>query len=402
LARINAPRPTRRGIGLAIAAVVVFVVGSNVQAGWLFVLGASTLGAAMAGIVLPPLVLRRLGVERSAPPVATAGDPVRVRLTLSGRARGAVLYGADGFLSETRFFAERVPATFDYEVVAHRRGIYQGGPVTVSSGFPFGTGVASRHIWASTPITVQPRRVELASFPLLEAVSIPGEPIHDRRRRGGGVDFYGIREYRSGDSLRHVHWRSVARTGKLLVREYEDEPASRLGVFLDAAERVGDEPETAFEDAVACAASLASYALKVGHPVQLFSGSTDGGKHLFEPRADEALDWLAGVEAEGGPGLPLIAERFAGDIFARSTNVLIFPSTRRNATALDAIAHLQSLNTRVVAVLLSAHSYAPGGSSMTMEEEDRLAEEILAARAILYRTRRGADLVQSLREPCLV
>lgn len=277
------------------------------------------------------------------------------------------------------------------------------------SGFPFGTGIASRMSFVPSPTIIHPRWVDIAGFPLLEAVSTPNEPIHDRRRRGAGMDFYGIREYRSGDSLRHVHWRSVARAGRLLVREYEDQPASRLGILIDTFSTVGMEPETAFEDAVACAASLVVYALQVGHPVQLFGDSARGTLHLFEPGRNDALDWLAGIEADGRRGMTAVAQELAGEIRPRSTNVLIFPSTHRSAEdALRAISVLQSYGTRVMAIVISAASYDDGAASyddgaasgcMTIEQEAAFANDLLATRAMAYRVYKGRDLSECLSEP---
>ena len=65
-------RPTKRGAGLVGGAVVLFLIGTNVQAGWLFVLASILLGAFAAGMFVPPLMVRRVQVERRAPADAHA------------------------------------------------------------------------------------------------------------------------------------------------------------------------------------------------------------------------------------------------------------------------------------------------------------------------------------------
>jgi uncharacterized protein (DUF58 family) len=248
---------------------------------------------------------------------------------------------------------------------------------------------------------VHPRWVPLRTFRLLEAASTPNEPLHERRRRGAGLDFYGLREYRSGDSLRHVHWPSTARGGRLLVREYEEQLASRIGIVIDAGERVGKEPSTTFEDAVACAASLLVYALESGHPVQLLCDSQEGLRHLLDPARVDALDWLAALEADGRRGLARVAEEAIGEIHRRSTNVLIFPGTRRNAEeAPRAVSILQEQAARVIAVILSAPTYdAANPSGLRQEEERRLIDQLVGARTIVYQIRRGEGLEQCLSQP---
>src|SRR5437870_13790172 len=72
------PRPTRRGAGLAFGACLLFLVGTNVQAGWLFVLGSLLLGAALTGFAFPARMVRGLEVERRAPAETFAGDDGRV------------------------------------------------------------------------------------------------------------------------------------------------------------------------------------------------------------------------------------------------------------------------------------------------------------------------------------
>jgi uncharacterized protein (DUF58 family) len=108
-----------------------------------------------------------------------------------------------------------------------------------------------------------------------------GDAIADRLGRRG--EFFGLRESRVGDDRRDVHWKSSARTGRLLVREYEDELARRVVIAVDNAlpkdvrEAVADNHVTpamdaqvgAVERAVAVAASLAAVYLEVGWTVEL-------------------------------------------------------------------------------------------------------------------------------------
>lgn len=393
--------PTRKGVALAAGAVILFMIGANIQAGWLYVLGASLAGVVIAGVILPRSALRRLSFTRAAPSTARVGEEVEVSLRVLGAVRGP-FHGHDSFLGGYGFLAEgSSDAALETVVLPSRRGIYSGGRITVVSGFPFGLGKATRTDEVSGDIIVHPHWVDLASLPVLEAASAPNEAFHDRRRRGGGLDFFGIREYRPGDSLRHVHWRSTARGGRLLVREYEEQPAARLALLLHARGPIGEEPNTTFEDAVSCAASFALYALGAGHPVALFSDSAAGMKTLLDPTRAEMLDWLAEVEPSGRQGLLQATEDMAGAVFRRATSALIFPSTKQVAGEAEAaVSFLQSLSARVLAVVLSARTYAPRNSdALSDRDEEELIEALAARRAIVYRVEKDEELSSCLREP---
>jgi uncharacterized protein (DUF58 family) len=101
----------------------------------------------------------------------------------------------------------------------------------------------------------------------------------------GRDEFWGIREYRDGDNPRHIHWRSSARLGKRLVKEYHRQESQNVCILLDAHVPPGS-PELAarFEDAVSFSATLARQLLDQDHRVsfaaygqELVKLSTDGG-----------------------------------------------------------------------------------------------------------------------------
>jgi len=141
------------------------------------------------------------------------------------------------------------------DILAYRRG-----PLVLTGGWlartdPFGLVRALRHAAAPQTVLVLPRR-----YPL-PPLSLPGQTQYQR----GGVslaagvgeseEFVALREYRRGDSLRRVHWRSSARRGQLIVRESQDEYFVRHALVLDTFCEASQD--ALFEEAVAVAASFA-------------------------------------------------------------------------------------------------------------------------------------------------
>ena len=138
---------------------------------------------------------------------------------------------------------------------ALRRGNQHFEGMTIARNDPLGLvrGLARRD--APANLLVLPRR-----YPL-PPISLPGS----RRYQPGGValatsignseEFVGLRDYRPGDPLQRIHWKSYARAGEPVVREYQDEYFERHALILDTF--AGSERSAAFEEAVSIAASLA-------------------------------------------------------------------------------------------------------------------------------------------------
>lgn len=244
---------------------MLFGVGTNVQAGWLLVLAAMLVGTAAAGAIMPFRAIRGVVVERLVPDCAWAGDavPVAIRVRNDTRsARGLILL-RDEFLGEgTAVVTHLSPGeTRDYAGIRHgaRRGVHCVGRCELTTGAPFGVVLARRTIDIESSVVVYPRVFGVSAIETLAA----GGGAQAQRRAPSG-DTATVREYRPGDPLRHVHWRSTARTGRLVVREFEDAAASDVTVIADVPD---DYEEADVVAAVACSIALA--ALDAGRGVRV-------------------------------------------------------------------------------------------------------------------------------------
>jgi len=154
---------------------------------------------------------------------------------------------------------------------AHRRGVITVGPMTIARGDPI--GILRREVaWPQVEqVFVHPVTVPIPSTSAGTIKDLEGSPTRDIVP--ADLSFHAIREYAPGDSRRHVHWKSTAKTGVLMVRQYEETRRARIAVVLDLrTEEFADDDE--FEMAVSAAASLGVQGVMDGRDV-LVSMSAD-------------------------------------------------------------------------------------------------------------------------------
>ncbi|MEU4567233.1 DUF58 domain-containing protein [Micromonospora sp. NPDC023956] len=216
--------------------------------------------------------------------------------------------------SRPRVVLERLGAfqasSVAYTVRADVRGRYEVGPLGVRMTDPFGLCELSRAFPSTDRLTVIPQVTPLPS------IRLPGEYAGSGDSRARSVAVHGeddaaTREYRVGDDLRRVHWKSTARTGELMVRREEQPWESRATVVLDtrAYGHRGDGPTASFEWAVSAAASIAVHLRQAGYKLRLVTGS-GADVDAAEATGDGVLlDHLAEVRLEQRGELTSLVER---------------------------------------------------------------------------------------------
>ncbi|MDT9594498.1 DUF58 domain-containing protein [Nocardioides zeae] len=187
--------------------------------------------------------------------------------------------------------------TVTYEVRPEVRGRYEVGPASVRARDSFGMVEAVRGFSRTSTLTVRPRATPLPRIRLEGGSGASGE---DRPRAAavGSAEDASVREYRRGDDLRRVHWRTTARTGDLMVRREEDPWQAHATVLLDnrASAHDGQGLGSSLEHAVELAASICAHLCREGYTVHLVDAN--GTSALAGPGtggAAAALDLLAVV-----------------------------------------------------------------------------------------------------------
>lgn len=291
------------------------------------VLGQSALASAgvlvavlpLASLVLVLATRHRLALVRGVvPPQVVAGESARIHLTLTneGRVPRATLLLDDHLPyvlgARPRMIVSAVGTAWrrhlTYPVRSDVRGRYETGPLTVRVTDLFGMVELGRTFRSTVPLTVTPRTVPLPGIPLAGGSGGAGD---DRPRAAavGSAEDVTVREYRRGDDLRRVHWRSSARTGELMVRREEEPWQAHATVLLDnrASSHAGQGLSSSLEPAVTLAASVCAHLASRGYAVRLVTADGPVAETSARERTVQhvgpLLQALAVVGLSGRPDL---------------------------------------------------------------------------------------------------
>ncbi len=286
----------------------------------------------------------------------------------------------------------RKRAVWKARTVCNRRGRYQLGPVTATSGDPFGLFRRHKALTPAHELLVLPRVLPITHFALFTG-GLPGRGRSSLRSLQTTTNATTIRDYMAGDALSRIHWRSSAHYNKLMVKEFDLDPAVDAWIFLDLHDAVqaGQGEHSTEEYGVTIAATVATYFLRQDLSVGIIiSGqqrefmSLDRGDRQIE----RILELLAVVSS--GPG-PDLKEALALDAlhFGRNTlAIVITPSNSRDWH--EGLHHLQRRGVKVAVVGLNAASF--DGSP---PDEDTLA--LLEGSGIpIARVKCGESLIKAL------
>lgn len=249
-----------------------------------------------------------------------------------------------------------------------RRGVFTLGPVTVSGGDPFGVFRFTRTFGHPRSILVYPKALDLTSF-YLPPSQLTGEKRLRRATHHVTPNAAGIRAYEFGDSFSRIHWPSTARTGDLMVKLFEMDPASDVWLVVDMEKEAhaGKGEQSTEEYAVRVAASVARYFFRANRSVGLIA--FDGKLTVIEPERGlhhhiRILESLAVMKAAGDVPLAELLPK-EGKRFGRQTTVLtITPSTQE-----DWVAVLKALGERggrLACVLLEASTFGDAPDSLVV------------------------------------
>lgn len=313
----------------------------------------------------------RLSCTRTVSPARVeAGQPARVVLevaNVSGSRCGLVL--AEEHVpyvlgTRPRFVLPGLEPgerrAISYPVQSDVRGRFSIGPLTLTLTDPFGMGEHRRSFSVQDELVVTPSVVALPPVALSGDWTGSGD-TRPRAVAASGEDDSTTREYRQGDDLRRVHWRSTARRGELMVRREEQPWQSRATLVLDRrrAAHGGAGPTSTFEWSVGALASVAVHLAGRGYAVRLADGE-QGELGVWvtnlatDPTASAVLDALASVDVAG----EVVLDRAVSSAASASTGGLVVAALGHlDAADVAVLARLNQPGTSCVALVANGRGH---------------------------------------------
>ncbi|GAB3219244.1 hypothetical protein GCM10027447_01650 [Glycomyces halotolerans] len=308
---------TARGLGLAIGAAVLAFTGWRWGYPELVAIGAAA-GLACVAAVSVIAAKPRLEVDRSlSPDRVSVGDSAAVELEVrnTGRwrsvnARAVDSYGGSSHPSRRVSvpLARLRPgksASAVYSITTERRGVVDAGPLGIGKRDLLGLAATAGSFGPVSRLWVHPRLWNLGRTPDGLARSLEGTA--DKVEQGS-LTFHSLREYVIGDELRHVHWRTSARIGQLMVKEHVDTSLPTVAVALDDRSEAWTGPD-AFEAGCEAAYSVLTACFRAEYHAALVTAS---GSAVTGAGRDAYGDLLAELTCDATESLDVYISRLQG------------------------------------------------------------------------------------------
>lgn len=265
-------------------AIGIVVVGVAMLAGQPDIMRIGLL-VLLLPIIAALLVARarlRMSCERSIEPAqAPLGSPLQGKITLGqdGRLPAGILLLEDQVPRELgsrpRFLVDKADLSWrrevEYPLLGRVRGRFSTGPLTVRTTDPFGLIRLDRQFVATSQVMVTPQIVPL---PAMRSAGGAGSSGEARPHRIGSVgqDDVLVREYRQGDDVRRIHWRSTARWGDIMVRREEQawDPSASLILDSRLSAHAGRGMNNSLEWAISAVASIGTHFLDDGFSIEVY------------------------------------------------------------------------------------------------------------------------------------
>ena len=312
---------------------------------------------------------------------------------------------------DRRRWVTRTPCTM--------RGKFSLGPATLVSGDPFGIFRLERKVPGSSEVLVYPQTTALPGFSLPSA-ELPGGQDVKSRTYHVTPNVASIREYQPGDSFNRIHWRSTARSGQLMVKEFELDPTAEIYLVLDMQERVqqhlldeaapsrraaaGSRPvrelriaESTEEYGVLAAASIARHMLEQNRTVGLVSWGQHREVLPAERESRQLFKMLEALAVLRAHGAQPLAEVLAAESvrFGRNCTLVIITASLDERWVVS-LQQLLYRGVRAVVLLIDPQSFGGWRDSLTLRA--RLAE----LRVPTYLFVQGQSLADALVRPALL
>ncbi|MEN6519935.1 MAG: DUF58 domain-containing protein [Armatimonadota bacterium] len=361
-----------RFVGPCLAGLFCLVVATVLNVTYLFTMATILLALPSASYIIGIILLRNCAVKREPLVVTTQGERASAAIEIEcrlGRLPSELIVkdklpqwveAEDSTVMEV-FHLQSVEIHSSFKTL--RRGRYQIGPASLLASDPLGMLRLNHQVPGVTELIVHPRPI-----PFRTDLMASGNREFDHQNLAGRVaprgGFAGVREYRSGDEFKRIHWKTTARTQRLSVMEFEDSTIGSVIIMFDLMKGCdyGTEPVTSLNTAAGAAAFALKLFLHHRRPARLVIPRNNAvlGIDVHSPGSmNSALNTLSDAKADSSlSAIDLVRSCSSG-----SDAILISPLATKETIA--AVMEAVSRNIRLVVALVDP---APFGRKQSSDE----------------------------------
>ena len=277
---------------------------------------------------------------------------------------------------------------------ATRRGEYKIGPLVVRTSDPFGMFPQEVVFGAEETILVNPKIINIPDF-ATTAIQHLGETSRRQRTRVLSTDVASVREYESGDDLSKIHWLSTARTGQMMVKQFDQGSSGDMWVLFDqhANSVVNHDIDSTDEIGATIAASVVDRYTRTFLPVGYISHGSQSLVALPDRSSHHRDQIIRHIATSKPTGDITILEALSGieREFGQNTSLVVITAAN-DGPWVEALAGLSKRGIRISTVLINRSSY--GGNS-----NESALSHLAAAGVSTYPLLMGQSIPDALKSP---
>ena len=357
------------GVWLAMGIAVLFA--GDALAAWWRGFGLLALALALADAYAGRRQRGMLEVERELPQALPVGTRHKVSFRISckeGCDRRITGWLYD--LHPPELHAEGLPLHFEarpgrwvrtaYQLLIRERGWYRFEGVALRLRSPFGLWLVPERLPVQSEVRVYPDFTSIAHYTLLATDNRLSQiGVLRRQRRGLGLEFHQLRDYRQEDLLRQIDWKASARAHRLISREYQDERDQQVVFLMDCGERMRakDDDLSHFDHTLNALLLLGYVALRQGDAVGLCTFGHDSPRFVAPRKSVAFVNTLLNSVYDLQPSLQtpdyLVASQYLSQRLTRRALVVLVTNIRDedDDTLAPAMRHLRKTHAVTVASL---------------------------------------------------
>ncbi|HNW39790.1 MAG TPA: DUF58 domain-containing protein [Candidatus Omnitrophota bacterium] len=260
------------------------------------------------------------------------------------------------------YLGPKSASKIQYNYLCFKRGEYKIGPFAVYFFDPLNLFFFKRTFYIYSAVVVYPKIFRIEKFPALTRSVLPWFGIETARSSGDDDEFYGVREYKEGESVKKIHWISSARKNKLIVKQFQLQSffGTTIMFNLEKAKNLGEGKESVAEYIIKIAASVAHYLTEKGVSIELLAHIGEIVHLPFnkgEDHLENILRILAVAQAESRISFREAFEEFARYIPNDSSLVVVMSD--QDYTDLPHVISLYSRGISLIPLIIVSDTFLP-------------------------------------------